>query len=61
MNDNSEISSNLTLADLKVINNIIEGVSSKGLIKPNEFSLIGSIYEKINSLLKQVEDASKDK
>jgi len=60
MNDNSEISSNLTLADLKVINNIIEGVSSKGLIKPNEFSIIGSIYEKINSLLKQVEDASKE-
>jgi hypothetical protein len=60
MNDTSEISSNLTLADLKVINNIIEGVSSKGLIKPNEFSLIGSIYEKINSLLKQVEDASKE-
>ncbi len=59
MSETEEISSNLTLSDLKLINNIIEGVSSKGLIKPTEFTTIGSIYEKISSLLKQVEKASK--
>lgn len=59
MSETEEISSNLTLSDLKIINNIIEGVSSKGLIKPTEFTAIGSIYEKISSLLKQVEKVSK--
>lgn len=48
-----EISTDLTLSDLKTINTLIEGISQKGLIKPNDFSVIGSIYEKINMILSQ--------
>lgn len=47
-----EISSNLTLSDMKVINNLIEGVAQKGLIKPSDFIVFGNIYEKIQALLK---------
>lgn len=47
-----EISSNLTLSDMKVINNLIEGVAARGLFKPSEFTVFGNIYEKINVLLK---------
>lgn len=59
MSDNSikEISSNLTLSDLKVINNIIELISTKGLIRPTDFTLVGSIYEKINALLQTVQES----
>ena len=47
-----EISTELTLSDMKVINNIIDLTASKGLIRAADFTLVGSIYEKINLLLK---------
>lgn len=53
-----EISTELTLSDMKVINNIIDLVSSKGLIRAADFTLVGSIYEKINALLKTNESPS---
>jgi len=46
-----EISTELTLSDMKVINNIIEFAALKGIIKPNDFTLVGSVYEKISQLL----------
>lgn len=54
MNNEVEISSELTISDLRIINNIIDVASQKGLIRPVEFSIIGSIYDKINNLLKDV-------
>lgn len=48
-----EISSNLTITDMRVINTLIEHVASKGIIKPVDFVLVGSIYEKIKLLLQQ--------
>ena len=57
MSDSSkEISSNLTLSDLKVINTIIELISTKGLVRPADFVIIGNIYEKINALLQSVQE-----
>jgi len=47
-----ELSTNLTISDLKVINTLIELIASRGLIKPNDYKLIGSIYEKISAILK---------
>ena len=47
-----EISSNLTISDMKLINTLIEGVAAKGLFKPSDFTIFGSIYEKISALLK---------
>jgi hypothetical protein len=54
MSAEKEITSDLTVSDLRILNNLIEMVSTKGLIKPADFMLIGSIYEKITSLLKSV-------
>ena len=52
MSEDKEISTSLTISDMKIINNLIELVSAKGLIRPNDFTLIGSIYEKINMVIK---------
>lgn len=59
MNSEKEISSELTISDLKILNNIIDMVASKGLIKPADYSTVGSIYDKISSLLKSVSDLEK--
>jgi len=47
-----EISSNLTLSDMKAINTLIEVASVKGIFKASDLTLFGAIYEKIVSLLK---------
>lgn len=47
-----EITTELTLSDMRVINNIIEFVAVKGLIKAGDFTTIGNIYDKITVLLK---------
>lgn len=56
MNTDQEISSDLTVSDLRILNNIIEMVSAKGLIKPSDFTIVGTIYNKITALLKSVSD-----
>ena len=57
MNEESkEISSNLTLSDMRVINSIIEHVSSKGVFKAADYTIIGSIYDKIATLLKATDE-----
>jgi len=55
-NEDKEISTNLTLSDLKLINNIIDLVSSKGLFRPSDYNVIGTLYEKIVSILKEQDD-----
>ena len=51
-----EVSSNLTISDMRVINTLIEGAAARGLIKPDSFTTFGSIYEKIQALLKTEND-----
>ena len=51
-----EISTNLTISDMKIINNVIDLVSSKGLIKAADFTLLGNIYDKIANIVKQVDN-----
>jgi len=53
-----EIATELTLTDMRVINNIIEFVASKGLFKPSDYNTIGNIYEKIKQLLSTNESSS---
>lgn len=53
-----EVSTNLTISDMKIINNIIQLASSRGLFKPAEFTVVGTIYEKINSILTSVNNES---
>jgi hypothetical protein len=52
MSEDKENSTSLTISDMKIINNLIELVSAKGLIRPTDFTTIGSIYEKINMVIK---------
>ena len=52
MSEDKEISTSLTISDMKIINNLIELVATKGLIRPTDFTIIGSIYEKINMVIK---------
>jgi len=47
-----EISTELTLSDMRTINNIIEFAAAKGIIKPNDYTVVGNVYEKISQLLK---------
>lgn len=55
MNDSpdKEISTDLTLSDLKIINNLIDVVATKGIIRPSDYTVIGNIYEKINIILNE--------
>jgi len=53
MNDEKqEISTELTLSEMKTINTIIEVSASRGIFKPSDFVVVGNIYEKIRSLYK---------
>jgi hypothetical protein len=53
-----EMSTNLTVSDMKVINNIIQLAGSKGLFKVSEFVIVGNIFEKINSIVNSVANES---
>lgn len=53
-----EVSTSLTISDMKVISNIMQLASSRGLFKPAEFIVIGTIFEKINSILATVTNES---
>jgi hypothetical protein len=41
---------------MRVINSIIDHVSSKGIFKAADYTLIGSIYDKIAALLKVTDE-----
>jgi len=46
-----EISTDLTLSDLKIINNLIDVVATKGIIRASDYTVIGNVYDKINAIL----------
>jgi hypothetical protein len=48
-----EISTDLTLSDLKIINNLIEVAATKGIIRPADYTILGNIYEKIASIINE--------
>ena len=53
-----EVSTSLTISDMKVISNIMQLASSRGLFKPAEFVIVGTIFEKISSILATVTNES---
>lgn len=57
--EEKEISTSLTLNDLRILNNIIDLVASKGLIKASDYTLLGGIYDKIATVIKQVDGDTK--
>lgn len=54
MNENQELSTNLTIADLTTIASIIEAIASRGALRPQELSLVGSVYEKVTATLNNI-------
>lgn len=49
--ENTESEINLKVEDLAVIKSIIEVVSQRGAIQPDEMSTVGVVYDKLNIFL----------
>ncbi len=59
MEEDQELSTNLTIADLTTIASIIEAIVNRGALRPQELSLVGSVYEKVAAILNKVKDENK--
>jgi hypothetical protein len=59
MEEDQELSTNLTLADLTTIASIIEALVSRGAVRPQELSIVGAVYEKLTAILNKVKDENK--
>ena len=44
---------NLTLADIASMINIIDAASSRGTFKPNEYAAVGELYNKLTRFLEE--------
>lgn len=49
-----EVSTNLTVSDLKVISQLIEACSARGVFKANELVVVGELYNKIAACLTNI-------
>lgn len=56
MTENQELQTELTINDLKIIANLIELSTSKGLFKANDLTVVGRVFDKIVSVLKSVKN-----
>jgi|688.fasta_scaffold38766_7 hypothetical protein len=56
-----EISTNLTITDLKVMSQLIEACSARGVFKANELTVVGEIYNKITNCLSNVNKEESEK
>jgi hypothetical protein len=59
MEEDQELSTNLTVADLTTMASIIEATANRGALRPQELSLVGAVYEKITAILNKVKDENK--
>lgn len=46
---------NLTIADLKVVMQIIDVVTQRGAVRANEMKVVGDLYEKVRVFVETVE------
>jgi hypothetical protein len=49
--ETTELVTNLTLGDLKLLTSLIDACAVKGLLRATELTLVGCVYDKINSIL----------
>ena len=49
----------LNIQDLAVMKGIIDVASERGAFKPNEMAAVGTVYNKLDLFLKQVEEQAK--
>jgi hypothetical protein len=56
-NENTkEISTSLTVEDIKVLAGLIEVCSARGVIRPAEFIPVGTLFNKLVSILQNTEN-----
>ena len=53
-NAQTEIQTEITLNDIKLMISIIDLASARGLFKGNELSVVGNLYEKLTTVTKSV-------
>ena len=56
MNNEQEVSTNLTIADLRILTSLIEACTHRGVFKAQELTIIGTVYDKIVQIIKSVAD-----
>lgn len=54
--ESAELTTNLTINDLKVIASLIEACSIKGVFRASELSLVGGVYDKLASIVSSVKE-----
>jgi len=52
MTPDQELQTELTIQDLRIVANVIELATSKGLFKANDLSVVGRVFDKIVAVLK---------
>lgn len=52
--------SQLTLADLASIHNIIDAATQRGAFKANELTAVGTVYDKLSAFLKATQQAQEE-
>lgn len=55
----SEVSTQLTFKDIQLMKTIIEGCASRGVFRAQEFTLVGNLYDKINSTVTSIENENR--
>ena len=55
----TEVSTNLTVADLKVVASLIEACTQRGVFRANELVTVGELYNRITSCLLNINDGDK--
>ena len=47
-----ELQTEITLQDLKVLANLIEAASARGVLKGADLTVVGGVYDKITAVIK---------
>lgn len=59
MSDQTQDNANLTINDLKTIINVVDLATQRGAFRANELKTVGTVYEKVQAFLAQVEGQMK--
>jgi hypothetical protein len=54
MTQESELTTAITVADLNTLVSLIEVCASRGAIRPQEFTSVGAVFDKLTTTLQQV-------
>jgi len=55
-----DITLDITTQDLELLKKIIELSSKNGLISPSDFNHVGNLYEKIDSIITNIDSLDND-